>query len=90
MKLNEFSLDRQLDELIPPSMGGAQPSMGGAQPASNMAQPGADQQSTVTQDPAARALAVKQMADQKREIQNTIRQKQKEIQELQKQLAQIR
>lgn len=90
MKLNEFSLDRQLDELIPPSMGGAQPSMGGAQPASNMAQPGADQQSRVTQDPAARALAVKQMADQKREIQNTIRQKQKEIQELQKQLAQIR
>jgi hypothetical protein len=84
MKLNEFSLDKALAEL------GGDGAM--ALPTAPLGQqPG---QAAVGVDPMAakkaQAMAVKQMQDKRKEIQDAIKTKQAEIQDLQKQLASLK
>lgn len=80
--------DHQLDELLPtmaavaPAAGQvAQPVALGTQPAAGLA--------TGQMDPAQAAQAAKQRNEQKKQIQDAIKTKQKELSDLQKQLAQL-
>jgi hypothetical protein len=85
MKLNEFSQDFKLSELLPATGGAPAP----ASPAA-VANTAAQQ---VQQDPQAQAKMMAQQAldrqNKKKEIQDQIRAKQAELQDLQKQLAQM-
>ena len=80
MKLSEFSDEQSLRELL--GMPGSIPApittapVGGAQPAAV--------------DPRIAAQQMKQKQDQKKQIQDAIVQKQKELQDLQKQMAEIK
>ena len=101
MKLSERGTDHQLDELLP-AIGGAAKAVGGAiggavkgAAAIGKAMGGiGSAMAGVAQDPQVQAkLAAQQMADiqaKKKEIQDTIKAKQKEIADLQKQLSQLR
>lgn len=84
MKLNEFSLDKALQELGA-AMAAPAPAPGAA-PAPQQAPQGAPQQP----DPKAMAARAAEVAAQKKEIQDAIKAKQMEIVELQKQLATIK
>jgi hypothetical protein len=87
MKINEFSQDPAIRELISTSVGGT-----GMAPASPAATSNAAVQQ-VQQDPQAQAKMMAQQAldrqNRKKEIQDQIKAKQSELQDLQRQLAQI-
>ena len=101
MKLSDLKEnDRQLDELLPAlgavggAIGGAAKAVGGA------LSKGASAVGTVAKnvasglaggqmDPAQAAMAAKERNDQKKQIQDAIKQKQQELADLQKQLTQL-
>ena len=84
MKLSEFYLDRELTDALPP------PGAGAATPPPTV--PGQTQ--NVATDPQAQAKMMAQQAvdkqNRKKELQDTIKAKQKEIMDLQKELASIK
>ena len=80
MKLGEFALDKELEEL------GPAPAPQQAAPAA----PAPQQAAPAQPDPKAMAAHAQEVAAQKTEIQQAIRAKQQEIVELQKQLATIK
>lgn len=93
MRINELVIDESLQEAIPglapttpPTPGVGQQPGQQAQPAIGAPQPAAGQQV----DPATAALALKQKQEQKKQIQDQILATQKQLQDLRKQLAQIR
>jgi len=87
MKLGEFALDKELEELGPaPAPQQAAP----AAPAPQQAAPAPQQAAPAQPDPKAMAAHAQEVAAQKTEIQQAIRAKQQEIVELQKQLASIK
>ena len=80
--------DHQLDELLP-TIGAVAPAAGQvAQPAAVGTQPAAGL-ATGQMDPAQAAQAAKERNEQKKQIQDAIKMKQKELSDLQKQLAQL-
>jgi hypothetical protein len=86
MKINEFSYDLKLGELVP----GTMPAPTAPAPVT----PGATTVGQVQQDPQAQQKMMAQQAldraNKKKEIQDQIKAKQAELQDLQKQLAQIK
>lgn len=100
MKLAEVLIEKQLDEFLP-SIGMSTPPTGTSiakpkptpqQPASGLKptyQQPASGLTTGQMDPAQAAQAVKDRQEQKKQIQDTIKQKQQELTDLQRELAQI-
>ena len=84
MKLSEFYLDKELTDALPPAGMGAAPTP---------APPAVPGQAPTT-DPQAQAKMMAQQAldmqNRKKELQDTIKAKQQEIMDLQKQLASIK
>lgn len=86
--------DQQLSELAPalgavPAAGSQPAAQTGIQPAAKVGSPPQSGQPPGGLNPAQAAMAAKQQQDRKKEIQDAIKQKQQELQDLQKQLAQL-
>lgn len=103
MKLSEISSDHKLDEILP-ALGGVARAVGagiasapkvvgniakdvGRAMAGNVGQPPRDQETQL--DPAQAAQMAKDQQEQKKQIQDAIKQKQQELTDLQKQLAEL-
>jgi hypothetical protein len=89
MKLAEVLIEKQLDEFLP-SIGMSTPPTGTstAQPKPTSQQP-ASGLATGQMDPAQAAQAAKDRQEQKKRVQDAIKQKQQELTDLQKELASL-
>jgi hypothetical protein len=90
MKLSEVLVERQLDELMP-SIGMSTPPSGTTAPQQPSTQPNQPTSGLAggQMDPAQAAQAAKDRQEQKKRVQDAIKQKQQELTDLQKELAKL-